>query len=207
MIIYVTKNLINGKKYIGKDSNNNPNYLGSGTLLKKAIKKYGRENFQKEILEECKNQQDLIKQEEYWLKYYDAANNENFYNCKNVSLGIEKGTKYKKEWKDKMRKPKQSINYKKSWNNKRRIETSLRLKNKKQSYIHKIKRALSQEKKIKCTTPNNEELLFESRKICNLYLINVFKKKTFFGAIDNSLKNNRKVEKGIMKNYKFEYYE
>jgi len=116
MIIYVTKNLINGKKYIGKDSNNNPNYLGSGTLLKKAIKEYGRENFKKEILEECKNQQDLIKQEEYWLKYYDAANNENFYNLTNKPFGnsglsnttkekiskAKKGTKLSKEIKQKM---------------------------------------------------------------------------------------------------------
>ena len=37
MIIYVTTNLINSKKYIGKDSNNDPNYLGSGTLLKEDI--------------------------------------------------------------------------------------------------------------------------------------------------------------------------
>ena len=48
--IYLTTNLINGKKYIGKhfgaicDS-----YLGSGTLLQRAIAKYGKENFKKEI--------------------------------------------------------------------------------------------------------------------------------------------------------------
>jgi len=38
MVIYKTTNLINGKQYIGSDSNNNPNYLGSGTFLIKAIK-------------------------------------------------------------------------------------------------------------------------------------------------------------------------
>ena len=41
MIIYKTTNLINGKFYIGKDSKNDPNYLGSGKILKKAFKKYG----------------------------------------------------------------------------------------------------------------------------------------------------------------------
>ena len=49
MVIYCTTNLINGKKYIGSDTNNNPYYLGSGVSIIKAIKKYGRNNFKKEI--------------------------------------------------------------------------------------------------------------------------------------------------------------
>lgn len=44
-------NLINGKKYIGLDSHNNPSYLGSGTLILKAIKKYGRGNFIKKTID------------------------------------------------------------------------------------------------------------------------------------------------------------
>ena len=51
MIIYKTTNLVNGKIYIGKDKNNNPSYLGSGKILKLAIKKYGKENFTKETIE------------------------------------------------------------------------------------------------------------------------------------------------------------
>jgi hypothetical protein len=54
MIIYCITNLINGKKYIGSDSNNNPKYMGGGTYLKKAIKKYGKENFKKEIINKVK---------------------------------------------------------------------------------------------------------------------------------------------------------
>jgi hypothetical protein len=50
MVIYKTTNLINGKIYIGQDSNDNKNYLGSGLKLKRAIKKYSKENFIKEVI-------------------------------------------------------------------------------------------------------------------------------------------------------------
>jgi hypothetical protein len=53
MIIYKTTNLVNQKFYVGKDTNNNPNYYGSGKRLKLAIKKYGIVNFKKETLEVC----------------------------------------------------------------------------------------------------------------------------------------------------------
>jgi hypothetical protein len=49
-IIYITTNLINNKKYIGADKNNNPKYLGSGLIIKLAIKKYGKNNLQKMAL-------------------------------------------------------------------------------------------------------------------------------------------------------------
>ena len=49
-IIYKTTCSINHKIYIGQSKHNKSWYLGSGKLLLKAIKKYGKESFRKEIL-------------------------------------------------------------------------------------------------------------------------------------------------------------
>lgn len=51
-IIYETRNLKNGKIYIGMHETNNleDGYLGSGKMLKRAIRYYGKEFFEKRIL-------------------------------------------------------------------------------------------------------------------------------------------------------------
>lgn len=60
-IIYKITNLINGKYYIGKHitENMNDNYMGSGKLIKKALEKYGKDNFKKEIISIYENEHDM----------------------------------------------------------------------------------------------------------------------------------------------------
>lgn len=61
-ILYKTTNLINGKTYIGIHKTNNleDGYLGSGFSLIKAVKKYGKNNFKREVLEFCNSYDELL---------------------------------------------------------------------------------------------------------------------------------------------------
>jgi group I intron endonuclease len=81
--IYKTTNLINGKIYIGQSIYNKDTYLGSGKKLKEAIKKYGKNNFKKEILEFC-DLKDIVKQEIYWIKKLNSRD-------VNIGYNIAKG--------------------------------------------------------------------------------------------------------------------
>lgn len=89
MVIYKTTNKINGKIYIGQDRFNNPKYLGSGLKLKRSIKKYGIENFDKSILEVCESKEILDEREKFWIAKYDSTNDAVGYNIANGGQGGE----------------------------------------------------------------------------------------------------------------------
>lgn len=71
MYIYKIVNLLNGKFYVGQRSKESKNdyYFGSGKILKNAISKYGKENFEKIIIEDnISNKESLNEKEIYWIK-------------------------------------------------------------------------------------------------------------------------------------------
>lgn len=89
VIVYKTTCMLNGKIYVGvhKNKSENPNefdgYYGSGNIIKSAISKYGKENFERETLFVFDNFADAYTKEREIV-------NENFVlnkNTYNLSLG------------------------------------------------------------------------------------------------------------------------
>jgi len=95
--IYKTTNLANNKIYIGqrgsvKHPEKDVKYLGSGVVFNKAIKKHGKENFVKEIIEICEIDT-LNEREIYWIKFFDSMDQTIGYNmCEggNGTRGIKR---------------------------------------------------------------------------------------------------------------------
>lgn len=87
MVVYKTTNMVNGKIYVGKYEGDRESYLGSGYILKKAIKKYGKENFKREIIERCNSIKELIEKEKYWIKTLDCTNPKIGYNVAEGGTG------------------------------------------------------------------------------------------------------------------------
>ena len=68
--IYITTNKENGKQYIGShNGKENDTYLGSGKILLKSLKKYGKESFKRELIEKCDPSLNLILEEKYIKEY------------------------------------------------------------------------------------------------------------------------------------------
>lgn len=80
MYIYKIINRQNGRWYIGKTNGRDPNYMGSGKLLKQAYAKYGKENFEKIILETCSTEQELNLREQHWITASGALSDPLSYN-------------------------------------------------------------------------------------------------------------------------------
>lgn len=74
--IYKITNKINGHSYIGVSKNVEKRWkshikgysTNEVSLIHRAIRKYGEENFNFEVIE--KNREDWVEREQYWIKYY-----------------------------------------------------------------------------------------------------------------------------------------
>ena len=91
--IYITTNLIDGKKYLGKHKATafDEKYKGSGVYLNHAINKYGWDNFRCELLESFDTREELNAAEKKYIQKYDAVSSSEFYN---IALGGEGGDTY-----------------------------------------------------------------------------------------------------------------
>jgi len=102
---YKTTNKINNKFYYGSGSKET--YLGSGIAIKRAIDKYGKENFIIEKLRYFSTRQEAYDFEERFLRLFDLTRNKQSYNMKNSAVGGTpkghgKGKKLSEETKRKM---------------------------------------------------------------------------------------------------------
>lgn len=82
--VYEITNKINNKKYIGKRSCNcdikEDTYMGSGKYLWNAYKKYGLNNFQKEVLKICDTEQEALEYEKKLISKLNATRSSDYYN-------------------------------------------------------------------------------------------------------------------------------
>ena len=100
-LVYKTTNLTNGKYYIGKHrcKSLNDRYLGSGVVIKEAIKKYGRENFVRETLAVFDTEQEAYDYESNVVDVSDPMS----YNVSTGGKGGHTGAKHSKESVDRMK--------------------------------------------------------------------------------------------------------
>lgn len=101
---YETKNLLNGKKYLGVHSTTRfgkDSYLGSGTAIKAAIRKYGRKNFKHTVLKEFSSAEEMFRYEEEQVTPEIVADPQ-YYNEKLGGRGGMKGYHHTEEWRQKM---------------------------------------------------------------------------------------------------------
>ena len=110
--VYEITNKINGKKYIGKHSTNNLNdkYMGSGVAISEAIKKYGIENFSKNILHLCDSEEEAFKFELLEIEKVEATKNSLYYN---IASGGKGGVAIL--WNDLEHRENMSLKTKKQW--------------------------------------------------------------------------------------------
>lgn len=89
--IYLSKNLVNGKCYVGQTKDFNQRVKGhlldaekgKGFKFHAAIRKYGKENFSFEIIEEC-DDEIANEKEKLWIERFDA-----FTRGYNMTSGVE----------------------------------------------------------------------------------------------------------------------
>jgi group I intron endonuclease len=100
--IYIIRNIINGKKYIGSSINIKGRWythkgqlcknIHSNSHLQSAFNKYRKENFEFMVLEECPENM-LIIREQAWMDIYKTQDRNFGYNISNADSSTNRGRK------------------------------------------------------------------------------------------------------------------
>jgi len=95
---YCIINKVNQKSYIGahETTNINDNYMGSGKVIKEAIKKYGKENFYYFVLGIFEDKEEAYEFENFYVNDEFVSSNKT-YNLKEGGIGTPVWTKEMKE--------------------------------------------------------------------------------------------------------------
>lgn len=193
--LYEIKNNLNGKIYIGIHSTENINdgYMGSGSLIIKAVKRYGKNNFTKTILEYCDNRELLVELEKKVVNQQFVDRKDTY----NLSVG---GSSMNSTWK----KSNETIAYKfkndEDWVKKRSHNISLGLK-----------RAM---KSGKCSTATREFQMIRNKKSLSeksiqkrklTYVKNKYQQGVNHNLYGKKIVNNGTLWKWILKDEVEEY--
>lgn len=94
-IIYCAYNKVNGKRYIGKTtqelSERQRKHFSSTSCpyFHHALGKYGKENWEWTIIDEADTKKELEDKEKYWIAFYDTHNVNNGYNLTDGGEGYQ----------------------------------------------------------------------------------------------------------------------
>lgn len=79
--VYMTRNSVNGKVYFGQSVGQfRPRYFGSGTIVRKALAKYGKDKFSVDPVWEAESKNELDFFEKWFIQEYRAQFPGNIYN-------------------------------------------------------------------------------------------------------------------------------
>ena len=206
--IYKVTNKINGKVYIGQSVDIGRRWRQHMTAeddnyFHKAIQKYGVENFEWEVIEQCKKSE-LDERESYWIEYYDSFNKG--YNCTKggdgnsgegnpnwkggVSLDEDYYRQYSKQWYEANKEKRKE--YDKQY---REANKEEKKEYNKQYYERNKEQAKQQMKEY--YEKNKEQI---KQQVKEYYETNKEKKKEYYEV-------NKEKKKEKVKEYNKQYYE
>lgn len=147
MVIYSATNQLDGKVYVGQTTGSlkNRRYFheydsmkGSTLLFHRALRKYGFESFDWQVIDQAETEQELNDKEKYWIQFYKSFDPQFGYN---LTMGGQNGSCPNEETKRKMSSALKGRIFTIEWKNK--ISDSMRGRTIPENVRKKISNSLS----------------------------------------------------------------